>query len=134
MNMNEVSKHPLVIAALTATLTLVTGYFGFVKQSEIIDTQHTLKLNHLEESHIKHEEKDTEQDRKIAAMESLVNSYSTLPPRVTQLEQFTQSFASDLNQIRINQSLQKNDADHMLHDLDELKELLNQLVKNKDPQ
>ncbi len=129
--MNEVSKHPLLLILITSTITLGTGYFGFVRDSEIRDTVHEAKIEALSAIYTNHEKKDSEQDSKIASVESTLTAYATIPPRVSQLEKLTQSFSTDLNQIKINQSLQKNDADHMMHDLDELKDLLKQALKEK---
>lgn len=129
MNMKELSKHPITMMVLTVAITASGTYFGFMRNSEVRDNTHTLNIQHLTQSHEKHIQKDREQDTEIASIKSLLNSYSSLPPRVAQLEKFTETIKADLSEVKLNQSLQKNDADHMMHDLDEIKELLKSQIK-----
>ena len=129
---NPILSHPLTGQALTVIAICVVGYFGFVDKSNTTDTKHEGQIKNLGEKHELHLLNDQKQDETIAAIQADIINLSNLPPRVAQLESFTQTVVSEFQELKLNQSIQQNDNEHMLHDLDEVKDLLKELTKRQE--
>lgn len=106
------SKAFAIFIALLPTLVLgIGGYFGFVQD---MTNHHAL----TDQKVLAQEDTQKKQQAEIEALEKVIQSYMTLPPRVSTLEVTTSELTNQYNGLNIDMQLMKRDLGYVTKGVD----------------
>jgi len=116
--MNKFISHPLTVAIIPMFIIGAVGYFGFVQSSENTDILLQAKLYELQK-----DINPIQQD--IKTLQVQLHNYSSIPPRVSQLEASQKEMRDQIQTVLINQGIQSNELSNIKNGINDIKDLLN---------
>ena len=117
------SKAFAIFIALLPTLVLgVGGYFGFVQD---MNNHHAL----TDQKVMAQEDIQKKQQAEIEALETVIQSYMTLPPKVSTLEVTTSELSAQYNDLNIDMQLMKRDLGYVTKGVDTILLKLDEMDK-----
>ncbi|QFR59793.1 hypothetical protein VOWphi5012_009 [Vibrio phage phi50-12] len=119
------SKAFAIFIALLPTLILgVGGYFGFVQD---MTNHHAL----TDQKVLAQEDTQKKQQAEIEALEKVIQSYMTLPPRVSTLEVTTSELSAHYNRLNVDVEIMKRDLGYVSKGVDSILSKLDEMGKDK---